>query len=523
MSNKGENQAGISALDFFCIGFGSIVGVGWALSINRWMANCGGPLPASLGYIIALIMMVPVSLCYCELAPMMPVAGGGTAYAYRAFNEKIAFISGWAAFGGFVTIIPWEAIYICDVISIIIPAAKGPLLYTLVGSPIHLGHIIFGTIFSCLLFFVNWKGATTSALFQRIITIVLVGAGILGMIAALVHFDVQNFKGIVATPEQMGVLKEAAGTDAFGGPTGEYAKVFLSGAEPTSFYANVARGSHNSFFGGAIAILASAPFFLAGFETIPQAVEDAKGDITSVGKTVVLSVGLACVFYALLLFCFGSAMPWQTFWSAGEFGSPAGSRLFLYTYGETSAIGLAMYWIILIGTLCGLFSTWNGFLMASPRLLMGMARGYMMPRALAKQNKYGTPSNGLIACFALSLCGPFLGMGLVDPLTSFSAAGFVTSWAITSWSVVSLRKKEPNAERPYKLPGGSGTAGFAGVLMVALFIMLFIPAAPPYMGDMAVVLFICWMVLGLILYLIAGSARKSVSAEERAASLFERR
>lgn len=481
MSNKGEKK-GISALDFFCIGFGSIVGVGWALSINRWMAGSGGPLPAALGYILALVMMVPVSLCYCELAPMMPVAGGGTAYAYRAFNEKIAFISGWAAFGGFVTIIPWEAIYICDVLSILIPAAKGPLLYSLAGSDIHLGHIIFGTIFSTVLFAINWKGATSSAMFQRIITITLVCAGILAMIAALAKFDVEHLKPFYETiPER--------------------------------------NANHSNFFGGAMAILASAPFFLAGFETIPQAVEDADGDITSVGKTVVMSVGLACIFYALLLFCLGSAMPWKEFYTLG---SPAGGSLFLFAY-EGQVIGNVMYYIILIGTLCGLFSTWNGFMMASPRLLMGMARGYMMPRALAKQNAYGTPSNGLIACYVLSLIGPFLGMGLIDPLTLFAGAGFVTSWCVTSWSVVRLRQKEPNVERPYKLPGGSAMAGFAGVVMAIVLVLLFVPNNPVYMGLLAIELFIAWMVFGVILYLVAGSARKAVSPEERSKSLFARK
>lgn len=31
---KEQKQKGVSALDFFCIGFGAIVGVGWAVSIN---------------------------------------------------------------------------------------------------------------------------------------------------------------------------------------------------------------------------------------------------------------------------------------------------------------------------------------------------------------------------------------------------------------------------------------------------------------------------------------------------------
>lgn len=478
MSDK-TKKVGISALDFFCIGFGAIVGVGWAVSINRWMANSGGPLPASLGYIIALIMMVPVALCYCELAPMMPVAGGGMAYAYRAFNEKIAFISGWAAFGAFVTIIPWEAIYVVDILSILFPIIKGPILYEIAATPIHLGHIIVGSAFSVLLFLINRKGATTSAMMQRVLTIILVGAGVLAMIVAVFKFDFTNFLPI---------------------------------------YENVGRGSHKGFFGGALAILASAPFFLAGFETIPQAVEDASGDVTDVGKTVVMSVGLACLFYALLLFTLGSAMPWKEFFTLD---SPAASNLFRLVY--TSPVGVTMYYIILIGAIAGLFTTWNGFMMASPRLLMAMARAYMVPHFFAKQHEvYNTPINGLLFCLVLSLTGPFLGMGLIDPLTSFSAAGFVLSWFITAFCVVRLRRREPDAERPYKLPGGSKTAWFAGLFMGAVFILLFIPNNPVYMGKVATYLFIGWMVLGFILYMATAKARNAIPEEIRRQNLFAR-
>lgn len=79
MSKKSNSVTtkGLSPFDFFTIGFGAIVGVGWALSLNRWMANSGGPIPAAVGYLLVLVMMVPVALCYCELTPMLPVAGGG--------------------------------------------------------------------------------------------------------------------------------------------------------------------------------------------------------------------------------------------------------------------------------------------------------------------------------------------------------------------------------------------------------------------------------------------------------------
>lgn len=134
-----KTKKGIGAVDFFCLGFGAIVGVGWAVSVNGWMADSGGPVPAALGYLVTLILMVPIALCYCELVPMYPVAGGGMAFAYQAFNEKIAFVSGWAAVGGFIGVIPWEAIQVTDVLSYLIPGIlEGEPLYTVAGTGIYL-------------------------------------------------------------------------------------------------------------------------------------------------------------------------------------------------------------------------------------------------------------------------------------------------------------------------------------------------------------------------------------------------
>ncbi|MDR3072222.1 MAG: APC family permease [Clostridiales Family XIII bacterium] len=499
-----EKKKGISTFDFFAIGFGAIVGVGWAVSINKWMANSGGPLPASIGYLIALVMMIPVALCYCELAPMLPVAGGGMAYAYRAFNEKIAFLSGWAAFGGFVTIIPWEAIYVVDMLSgKMFPSLLGPTVYTLAGVEIHLGHLIIGTIFSCALYLINRRGVSSSAVFQRIMCIVLIGAGLLAIILSIVKFDADNLK----------------------------AAVDVNGGEAGGFYGNIKEGVfHSNFMGGAIAILASAPFFLAGFETIPQAIEEASGSVKSVGKTVVLSVGLACVFYAALLFSLGGAMPWQDFFGYSTLSghdSFAAGHLFENVYG--SGLGSVMYYILFGGALCGLLTTWNGFMIGSPYLMMGMARANLIPAGLAKLHpKHGTPINALTACFVLSLAGPFLGMGLIDPLTLFSAAGFVLSWLITAFSLVVLRKKEPDLKRPYRIPGGAAMGIFGGLVMLVLFVLLFIPGNPVYMGTFPVgstdvpvtVLFIAWLAFGFILYFLSAGQRNKLSAQERSASLF---
>lgn len=180
-----------------------------------------------------------------------------------------------------------------------------------------------------------------------------------------------------------------------------------------------------------------------------------------------------------------------------------------------------MYYLILIGALTGLFTTWNGFMMASPRLLMALARARLVPGFFAKQHpKYDTPTNGLLFCYVLSLAGPFLGMGLIDPLTSFSAAGFVLSWVITTFCVVALRKREPDALRPYKMPGGAVLAGAVGVLMAVVFLLLFIPNNPVFMGTQAVWLFIGWMLIGVLLYRFSANERHSMPPQKREDILF---
>lgn len=477
MSNA-SGQKGLNPFDFFAIGFGAIVGVGWALSLNRWMANSGGPIPAAVGYLMVIIIMVPVALCYCELTPMLPVAGGGAAFAYRAFGEKASIISGWACFGAFACMLPWEAIYVTDILTMLIPGIKsGEPLYSLNGGDIYLGGIIIGVVVAAIITFMNIKGAASAAGFQKLMVVILLAAAVIAIVCGLLKFDMNNLQPV---------------------------------------YENINNANHKNLLGGVLAIMTSAPFFMCGFETIPQAVEDADGDVKDVGKAVVMAVTVAAIFYAVVLFILGGAMPWQDFVGVE---TPAVSNLFRGVYEGTA--GQVLYVIILIGTLAGLLTTWNGFFVAAPRLLMCLARANLVPKALAKQNpKTGVPTNGVILCFILSLVGPFLGIGLIDPLTSFTGTACLTSWGLTCFCLIRLRKTEPDLKRPYRIVGGTLTAWFGGLVMLVIWVMFFIPTSPCYMGNLALVLYLIWMAIGLLLFLASSGERRAVPKEQRAASMF---
>ena len=474
MSNNPEKK-GVSAIDFFCLGFGAIVGVGWAVSINGWMAGSGGPLPASVGYLLCLLIMVPFGLVYAELVPMLPVAGGGAAFAYAAFGDKVAFLSGWAAFGGFVFIIPWEAIQITDVLGYLFPGLKAmDPLYTVLDAPVYLTTLIIGTILTILLFLLNKRGLSSAASIQKFLCIFLVGAAVIGAIAGLVGGNAENLKPV---------------------------------------YENIRESSHNSFLGGSFGILVTAAFFLAGFETIPQGVEDAGGDIKTVGKTVVLSVAFACVFYAILLFCFGYAYPWQDFVGLER---PAAATMFKFVFPGTA--GVVLYWLLTIGAIAGLLTTWNGFFTASANLLMAMGRSRMIPGWFAKQDKNGVAINGLYVVTILSFIGPFVGANAIDVLTLFSALAFILSWTISSMSLLKLRKDMPNVDRPYKL--ATPIAWWAAIVGAIYFVTSLVPKMPHFAGGKAIIVFVIFLLVGCVLYAAAGGDRKKMDEHERMKNMF---
>ena len=486
--NGGSEKNGVNAVDFFCIGFGAIVGVGWAVSINSWMTTCGGPVPAALGYLLVMLVMVPIALCYCELVPMLPVAGGGMAFAYKAFDQKVGFVSGWMAFCAFVAIVPWEAIQITDVLNYLIPGLKsGGVLYTIHGSDIYLSNIILGVVFSLVLFLINMRGLKSAAEFQRVLCFVLVGAAILGGVAAMIGGRVENLEPVYDV------------------------------TDPRIYGEGLKQVNHSGMFGGMLAIVATASFFLAGFETIPQGIEEAGGKTKNVGKMVVLSVALACIFYAFLLFAFGLGWDWKEF---AVMPRPAAASLFLCMY--PGGVGRALYWVLVLGALAGLFTTWNGFFTPSANLLMAMGRGRMLPGALARQNQRNVAYTGQVVVLCLSCMGPFLGPNLVDAITCFSGAAFMLSWSVTAWSLVRLRIKHPEMERPYRIPGGTATGVFAGAVSAVCLIFMFIPGTPFYIGKVAVIMFFLALLVGAVLYAVSSVERRGMTKEELEKGVFGR-
>jgi amino acid transporter len=185
------------------------------------------------------------------------------------------------------------------------------------------------------------------------------------------------------------------------------------------------------------------------------------------------------------------------------------------------ALGVFLYWLTMIGALAGLFTTWNGFFIAGARLILGMGRARLLPEYFGTIHpKYGTPVGGNLLCAVATFAGPFIGMGLIDPLTIIGSSAFIVGWFFTAMSCLRLRTSAPEMKRPFRMPGGRAMMLLAALISVALFLITVIPASPGYMGNIGVVYMLGWIVLGGFFYAASGKYRNSVSEHIRTAALF---
>ena len=194
---------------------------------------------------------------------------------------------------------------------------------------------------------------------------------------------------------------------------------------------------------------------------------------------------------------------------------PAASNMFKHLFDGGAGIGL--YWLITVGALAGLFTTWNGFFTASANLLMAMGRAKMLPSWFAVQ-KNGVAINGLYIVALLSFVGPFLGYNMIDTVTCFSATAFMMSWMISSLALLKLRKDMPNANRPYKL--ATPIAYWAAIVGIIYFIGALLPFCPWFAGGKAVIVFVVYIIIGFILFAATSKNRNALSPQEREHAMF---
>lgn len=449
--------------DILALGFGAMIGWGWVMLSGFWVEQ-GGWLGAIIAFLIGAIMCIFVGLCYAELTPALPCAGGSLVFSYRGMGYATSWITIWATCFAYIGVAAWEGIAISTAINYILPIPKIGYLWTIAGYDVYFSWCAIGMIVAVILTFVNLKGKESAALFQKIATVGLTGVGVLFIVGGI----------SLGNPENMGPMVT------------------------------------NSK--GVIAVLLMAPAMFVGFDVIPQSAEEMNVPRNQIGKILLLSILMATVWYILM--CIGIALAAPSAIRAG--GAVPVADAAAHVFG-LSVMGK----VVIVGALCGILTSWNGFIVGGARVLFAMGRAKMLPPIFGKVDpKTNAPYAAVILIGTICTLSPLLGENALVWFVNASAFGTVVTYLFVSVAFLRIRKLEPNLERPFKVKNGM-FIGIGAVVISIFFMMLYLPGSPgalvwPYEWGMI----LAWSILGAVLAFMAKKSYPNITAKDRELLIF---
>src|ERR1700730_19056236 len=120
--------------DYFALAFGTMVGVGWLVVMDDWLAR-GGPLGAVLGFAIGGVLLLPVGYVYGQWVERLPDAAGEAAYTAQVFPPSVSYFTGWIMLLAYFIVCPWEAVAVGKLAAYLFPSLNFFELYHTAGHP----------------------------------------------------------------------------------------------------------------------------------------------------------------------------------------------------------------------------------------------------------------------------------------------------------------------------------------------------------------------------------------------------
>ena len=444
--------------DVLVVAFGAMIGWGWVVSSGQWITS-GGVLGTVLGFIIGGIMIYFVGLCYAELTTAMPKCGGEHVFSYKAFGSIGAYICTWSIILSYIGVVCYEAVSFPTILQYVFPKIARGYLYSVGGFDIYFTWLLIAIGMALLILFLNIIGMKKAARFQKILTCVIAAVGIALVAGAAYSGNVNNLQNQLLVGDTNGEIIQ-----------------------------NIAK----------VAIM--TPFFLFGFDVIPQAAEEINVPLKKLGKMMILSIIMAVSFYVLVVLAVGYVM------NAEQIKTSMLSATGLVT---ADAMGVAfnnanMAKVLIIGGLCGIVTSWNSFLIGGSRALYSMSVSYMLPMKFAVlHKKYNTPVNSLLLIGALSVISPFFGRSMLVWIVDAGNFACCFAYCIVSLSFIVLRRKEADMRRPYKVKHYKFVGIVAVIMSGTMSAMYIIPETNCTLVWQEWIIVGGWILLGIIMAYIS--------------------
>jgi basic amino acid/polyamine antiporter, APA family len=372
-------------------------------AIAETLPSPGGVL---LVWIFGGLLALTGALSCAELSASLPYAGGDYIYIREAYGKLMGFLSGWSSFlVTFSGAIAFLAVSFTGFMAFFFPVlGSGEALFSAEFLGLTIG-ITVGTIFSIvvvlLISTLHCIGVRQGTITQNLLTTLKIGALV----------------GIIL----LGVLFGKGDTAHFT-PLFDWEKI-------TNF----------SLFGAAFI---PAIFAYSGWNAIIYIAGEVREPERNLPRALLMGNLIVIALYLLINMIYIYAVPVTEMKGALRVSEVATTALLGY---QTSAWITGIITVSVLGAL-------NVVTMLGPRIYYAMARDGVFFKSLARVHpNFGTPISAIIlqaiwACF-LIVTGTF------GTLFTFVSVIITLFSALTVGSVIVLRWKRPELNRPYKLWG----------------------------------------------------------------------
>lgn len=401
---------------------GSMIGSGIFIVSADMLKDLGSSGWLIAAWLITGFMTLTAALSYGELSGMFPKAGGQYVYLKEAYNPLIGFLYGWSFFSVIQTgTIAAVAVGFAKFAGYFFPALawEDANTFQVLGLNVHYAQLV-AIVLIVLLTYINTRGIQTGKIIQTIFTSTKLISMFALIVAGLVVFKSDIWSANWQHSWDMNhITKTADGTINWEPLIGGVALGAVASAMVGSIFSSDAWNNVT---------------FIAGEIKHPQ---------KNIGLSLFLGTLIVTIIYVLMNVVYLANV------NLNELAFAKDNRVALSAseaiFGSYGTVIIAV--MIMIST----FGCNNGLILAGARVYYTMAKDQLFFKNAGTLNKNAVPEWALwIQCaMAAALCLSGKYGDLLD-MVSFVVVIF---YVLTIAGIFILRKKQPDAERPYKAFG----------------------------------------------------------------------
>ena len=367
-----------------------------------------------LCWVLAGFISLAGALCTAEMASMFPNSGGEYFYFQKVYNRFFAFIYGWANFVVLKTASIAALAYIfAQSFNSIIPLPEWSVNTGQHGMPLidNLSVKLLASLLIIFLSYINFRGIRHAEKLSRVMTIVMLTASVIIIIAGL------------------------------SSPAGSRVNLITPGV-------HAGNGFSGWFLVKAITIASLGAFWgYEGWNCVGLIGEEIKNPKRNLPLALGIGTLIIMLVYVLLNIVYLYILPIDSLIEINKHPNQiAAVEVMKVVWGSWGELFIAM--LILVTT----FNATNSTILTSARIFYAMARdNNFYPPAAKVHQTHKTPSVSLFLQGAWSVL--LVWSGTFDQLTDMLIFSAFIFYGATALAVIIMRRKDPLLYRPYKVLG----------------------------------------------------------------------